>query len=168
MKHGEDSAMRILIAYDGSPSADHAVDEAVRRPWPAGTRVRLVSVLEATAPVPPEIGVELYGPVLEKLRESQRQALQQAVRRAGDRFKGRTDLAVDFEMRDGPINRSLLEAIREFGADLVIAGSHGATALERFFLGSVSHALVTQSPCSVEIVKKPPPEGARVKESKRA
>ena len=53
------------------------------------------------------------------------------------------------------MNRSLLEAIKSFGADLVVAGSHGATALERIFLGSVSHALVTHAPCSIEIVKRP-------------
>src|SRR5262245_7068641 len=42
----EGRAMRILIAYDGSPSADYAIDEVVRRPWPAGTEVRVVTVLE--------------------------------------------------------------------------------------------------------------------------
>jgi nucleotide-binding universal stress UspA family protein len=147
--------MKILIAYDGSPSADYAVDEVVRRPWPAGSAVRLVTVLEQTAPVPPEIGVELYGPVLEKIRSSQREAMQTALDRAAKRFAGRSDLQVEAELRDGAVNKSLLEAIKAFGADLVVAGSHGATALERIFIGSVSHALVTHAPCSVEIVKKP-------------
>jgi len=147
--------MKILIAYDGSPSADYAVDEVVRRPWPAGSAVRLVTVLEQTAPVPPEIGVELYGPVLEKIRASQREAMQAALDRAAKKFAGRSDLEVDAELRDGAVNKSLLEAIKAFGADLVVAGSHGATALERIFIGSVSHALVTHAPCSVEIVKKP-------------
>jgi len=147
--------MKILIAYDGSPSADYAVDEVVRRPWPAGSAVRLVTVVEQTAPVPPEIGVELYGPVLEKIRASQREAMQAALDRAAKQFAGRSDLEVEVELRDGAVNKSLLEAIKAFSADLVVAGSHGATALERIFIGSVSHALVTHAPCSVEIVKKP-------------
>ena len=147
--------MKILVAYDGSPSADHAVDEVVRRPWPAASEVRLVTVLEQTAPVPPEIGVELYGPVLEKIRASQRDAMQAALDGAAKKFAGRADLKVEIELREGAVNRSLLEAIKAFDADLVVAGSHGATALERIFLGSVSHALVTHAPCSVEIVKKP-------------
>lgn len=147
--------MRILVAYDGSPPADYAVDEVVRRPWPAGSEVRLVTVLEQSAPVPPEIGVELYGPVLEKIRTSQRDAMQAALDVAAKKFAGRPDLKVAVELRDGAVNKSLLEAIKAFGADLVVAGSHGATALERIFIGSVSHALVTHAPCSVEIVKKP-------------
>ena len=149
--------MRILIAYDGSPSADYAIDEVVRRPWPADTEVRVVTVLEQSAPVPPEIGVELYGPVLEKIRLSQRQAMQEALDRAAAKFATRADLKVGVELRDGAVNRSLLDAIKAFGADLAVAGSHGATTIERFFLGSVSHALVTHAPCSVEIVKKPHP-----------
>jgi nucleotide-binding universal stress UspA family protein len=150
--------MKILIAYDGSRAADEAVEEVVRRPWPEPSQVRLVTVLEATTPMPAELGAELYGPVLEKIRESQREAMQQALHRAASRFTTRNDLHVDVEMRDGSVHRGLLDAIKAFGADLVVAGSHGANALERFVLGSVSHALVTHSPCSVEIVKRHPPE----------
>jgi nucleotide-binding universal stress UspA family protein len=152
--------MKILIAYDGSRSADEAVDEVVRRPWPASTSVRLVTVLEATTPMPAEVGAELYGTILEKIRDSQREAMQQALHRAAAKFASHPELQVDTQMRDGSVHRGLLEAIKEFGADLVIAGSHGANALERFVLGSVSHALVTHAPCSVEIVKRHPPDGA--------
>jgi len=152
--------MKILIAYDGSRSADEAVDEVVRRPWPASTQVRLVTVLEATTPMPAEVGAELYGPILEKIRESQREAMQQALHRAAAKFASHPELHVDTQMRDGSVHRGLLEAIKEYGADLVVAGSHGANALERFVLGSVSHALVTHAPCSIEIVKRHPTEGA--------
>ena len=147
--------MKILVAYDGSPSAEYAVDEVVRRPWPAGSEVLLVTVLEQSAPVPAEIGVELYGPVLEKIRSTQREVLQTALDRAVKKFAARADLKVSAELREGAVNKSLLDAIRNLGADLVVAGSHGATALERIFLGSVGHALVTHAPCSVEIVKRP-------------
>ena len=132
--------MKILIAYDGSPSAEYAVDEVARRPWPAGSAVRIVTVLE-------------------KIRLTQRQSMQEGLEKAGARFKARADLKVDWELREGAVNRTLLDSIRGFSADLVVAGSHGATALERLFLGSVSHALVTHAPCSVEIVKKPHHEG---------
>lgn len=147
--------MKILVAYDGSPSAEYAVDEVVRRPWPAGSEVLVVTVLEQSSPVPAEIGVELYGPVLEKIRSTQRDSLQAALERAVKKFAGRADLKVSGELRDGAVNKSLLDAIKSWGADLVVAGSHGATALERIFLGSVGHALVTHAPCSVEIVKRP-------------
>jgi len=61
-----------------------------------------------------------------------------------------------YEVREGSPKASLIEAIREWEADLVVVGSHGMTHLERMFLGSVSHALVTHAPCSVEIVRRRP------------
>ena len=149
--------MRILVAYDGSPSADLAVEEVARRPWPAGSAVRVVSVLEDATPVPAEVGIELYGPILEKLRQTQRQALEEGLRKAAAGLSGRNDLKVDTALREGVVVRTLLEAIQEFRADLVVVGSHGAKGFERLFLGSVSHALVTHAPCHVEIIKRPPP-----------
>jgi nucleotide-binding universal stress UspA family protein len=54
------------------------------------------------------------------------------------------------------VKRALLEAIREWEADLVIMGASGTTALGRMFLGSVCHALVTHAPCNIEIVRPAP------------
>ena len=65
---------------------------------------------------------------------------------------------MDPDDADGEPKGALLQAIREWKPDLVVAGSHGKTTLERFLLGSVSHALVSHAPCSVEIVKAPTAE----------
>ena len=67
----------------------------------------------------------------------------------------RTDLDVSCEVREGAVTQSLLEAIRDWAADLVVVGSCGKSDAARFFVGSVSHGLVTHAPCSVEIVRAP-------------
>jgi nucleotide-binding universal stress UspA family protein len=36
---------------------------------------------------------------------------------------------------------------------LIILGSHGYSGLQRFLLGSVSHAVAAHAHCSVEIVR---------------
>jgi nucleotide-binding universal stress UspA family protein len=41
----------------------------------------------------------------------------------------------------------------EEGADLIVVGSHGRSALGRAFLGSVSHAVVNHAHCPVTIVR---------------
>ena len=41
----------------------------------------------------------------------------------------------------------------EIGAQLIAVGSRGLSAVERFFLGSTSAALVTQPPTNVLIVR---------------
>jgi nucleotide-binding universal stress UspA family protein len=41
----------------------------------------------------------------------------------------------------------------EWGADLLVIGSHSHSALGRFFLGSVSHTVATQARCSTRVAR---------------
>ena len=148
--------MKILIAFDGSPSAQAAVDEVAGRPWPKGTEVRLVTVLERPLPLPPPNGIEVYAPLLEKMRVSLREEAYQRIQRAMKTLATRKDLAITYEMRDGSVKEALLDAVREWDADLVMVGSRGVSGLARLILGSVSQALASHAPCSVEIVKHRP------------
>lgn len=147
--------MRILIAYDGSSSAEAAVDDVLRRPWPQGTEVRLVTVVEPATAMVMSSGMEMYGPVAEKLRAAMREVAYSRLQETLKKFKGRADLKASYELREPGVKHALLEAIREWGADLVVVGSQGTSAAGRLFLGSVCHALVTHAPCNVEIVRPP-------------
>ena len=147
--------MKIVVAYDGSPSADAAVDVVLKRPWPEGTQVRVVTVVETSVFYPMANGIEVYPPISEKIRASVRENAYRSAQVAVERLKARPGITAGYELREGEVKRALLEAIREWGADLVIVGSHGKGALGRLFLGSVSHALVTHAPCNVEVVRSP-------------
>ena len=47
--------MKILLATDGSPSSELAAQSIATRPWPAGSAVKLISVVEIhLAPAPTE------------------------------------------------------------------------------------------------------------------
>jgi nucleotide-binding universal stress UspA family protein len=49
--------------------------------------------------------------------------------------------------------RMILETAEAWGADLIIVGSHGRTALGRFFLGSVSNKVVTEAHTAVRVAR---------------
>ena len=55
---------------------------------------------------------------------------------------------------EGSPKSVILKEAETFGADLIVVGSHGSGAVERFLLGSVSHAVSLHAKCSVEIVRK--------------
>jgi len=148
--------MKILVAYDGSAAAAAAVDAVLDRPWPAGSQVRLVTAIEPLASATPVDAVGVYLPVVERIRASVREEAYGQLRRVLGRFADRPDLEATVEVRDGGAKQALLEAIRVWGPDLVMAGSQGKGGLARLLLGSVSHALVTHAPCNVEIIKVPP------------
>jgi hypothetical protein len=46
--------MKILLAIDGSPCSDAAVEEVARRPWPEGSLVKVLTALETPMPPTPE------------------------------------------------------------------------------------------------------------------
>lgn len=145
--------MRILIAYDGSPDSKVAVEEVASRPWPKGTQVRLITIVEQPIVMPPP-NFEFYGPLIVGVQSSLREEAAKRIQEALQRFSDRKDLEMTSEIRDGSPKASLLEAIQEWKADLVVVGSHGKNPMERLLLGSVSHALVTSAPCSVEVVRR--------------
>ena len=47
----------------------------------------------------------------------------------------------------------ILQNAEEWGADLIVCGSHGRRGLSRFMLGSVSEAIAAHAKCSVEIIR---------------
>jgi nucleotide-binding universal stress UspA family protein len=54
----------------------------------------------------------------------------------------------------GHAAETIMETAKNWGADLVALGSHGRRGFSRFLLGSVSYAVASHAPCSVEIVRK--------------
>ncbi len=48
---------------------------------------------------------------------------------------------------------TILGRAAEWGADLIVLGSHGRTGLDRVVFGSVSEKVAGRAPCSVEIVR---------------
>ena len=46
--------MKVLLAVDGSPHSDAAIDELARQVWPPGTQVLVLTVVHASAPIFPD------------------------------------------------------------------------------------------------------------------
>lgn len=60
-----------------------------------------------------------------------------------------------------------MDEAKEWGADLIVVGSHGYTGLKRMLLGSVSQAMVDHAPCPVEVIHPKKREERAVAERKR-
>jgi nucleotide-binding universal stress UspA family protein len=63
---------------------------------------------------------------------------------------------VSTEVLRGSPKHAIIEEAERWGADLIVVGSHGYSALERFLLGSVSQSIAHHAKCSVEIVRGAP------------
>ena len=144
--------MRILLAIDGSSCSDAAVAEVARRPWPEGSMVKVLTTYELPAPPTPE-GWAIPANYFEEMDVALRKQAQIVVDRAVQKLKPNKSIAVDASMLPGPPRIVVLEEAENWGADLIVVGSHGYNAWKRFLLGSVSQAVVSHAKCSVEVVR---------------
>jgi nucleotide-binding universal stress UspA family protein len=146
--------MKILVASDGSPSSDAAVAEVGSRPWPKGSEIKVLSAFEL--PVPPTSQLWAIPPhYFEELDLAAREQAQTIVQHAADELKTRLgkDVVVRSEFASGSPQDVILDEAKRWGADLIVMGSHGYSAWERFLLGSISQAVVSHAKCSVEVVR---------------
>jgi nucleotide-binding universal stress UspA family protein len=150
--------MNILLAVDGSAFSDAAVDEVARRPWPTGSKIKLLSVIDppfVPAAEPAMIPASWYVELEKAAAERTRAIVEAAAKRLRTGLDPAVEVTVDTPV--GWAKQEILHAAESWRADLIVLGSHGYGAWERLLLGSVSGSVATHAPCSVEIVRRPQP-----------
>lgn len=145
--------MKILLATDGSPCSERALKEVARRPWPADSQVRVVSVVEPPAPLAAEPYMALAS-YFEEVEALKRKEAGAALEAAAEKLRA-GGLQVSTEALTGSAKRCIVEEAEAWGADLIVVGSHGYKSWERMLLGSVSQSVAAHASCSVEIVRCP-------------
>ena len=148
--------MKILLAIDGSPCSDAAVEEVGRRPWPEGSTIKVLNAFELPAPPTPEawaIPINYFEEMDVALRKQAQTIIDGAVQTLKPKLN--KTVALDAAIIPGPARTVILDEAEDWGADLIVMGSHGYRAWERFLLGSVSQAVVSHAKCSVEVVRCP-------------
>lgn len=139
--------MKILFATDGSAHSQAAIELLNRIPFPPGSELTLLSVLEL--PPPLFIG-ETQNEAAQPLREETEASLASECQR----FEN-PGLSVSAMTRVGHAADTIVSVAQELNADLVVVGSHGRGAVGRFLLGSVSQSVVKHAHCSVLVARQP-------------
>lgn len=134
----------ILLAYDGSPDAERALDWVAIEASATGTPVRVVMVEDVQAAAPSGVTTSTARRTLERARE----ALAEI---------GVT--AVTLEHRVGRVVIELLESADS--ASMVVLGSQGHGPAGEMFLGSVSQHVARHASCPVVVVRRQRASDAR-------
>lgn len=156
--------MRILIGYDGSEYSDAAIDDLKLAGLPRDSEVLIASVGDLLMSSP-ELS-ELVGQALTSRRvasglkkaQTHAERVTKEAKDAASRAKKRVQKLfpqwkVRAEVMIGTPAWVLIDVANKWGADLVVVGSQGRSALKRLFLGSVSKRVVTDSRCSVRVAR---------------
>lgn len=154
---------RILLATDGSPSSQQAVDYLGRFPLPADVEVRVMHVL-APPPFPVVVPpVHLGGVPVAPLTipedvaalraEEERQATRMLERMTASLQK--RGLAATAVLKRGDAATELIAYIKAENIDLTVVGSRGLGQVRSWLMGSISRKLVHYSGGSVLVVRPP-------------
>ncbi|HUF03439.1 MAG TPA: universal stress protein [Aridibacter sp.] len=138
---------KVLVAYDGSPSADEAIED-LQRAGIANAEFLVISVAEHWLQEVPGNGTTGDG------RRS-KQGLAEAttfVKHAAERIRALfPEWKVDSKAVSGSPALEILTEAERFKPDLIVVGSQGRTALGRLILGSISQKVLSEASCSVRI-----------------
>jgi len=137
----------ILVALDGSPAGQKALDRAVEMARAGDAKLHAAYIVETGlfSSLPTDNTVEIMYNVLQK---------------EGDAVldKAKTDAAahgvtLTTHIKFGHAGSEVISLADKLKADLIIVGSHGKSQTDRLLIGSVSTFIVTHSRVSTMVVR---------------
>jgi nucleotide-binding universal stress UspA family protein len=148
-----------IIAMDGSAGAAAAAASPVLRPLLRGVPTHVVGVSESMFPWwsgMTAVGAEAVMGAYAEADAAQRADLEQCTRETAERLRA-AGLDATATVRRGNPASELIEAARQWDADLIVLGTRGMTGVTRMVLGSVARNVLLHAPCSVLVAHAPKP-----------
>ncbi len=140
---------RIIVATDGSPGANRAVDTAARLAKATGAELTILTVGGDMTGAELRQIAGIAGDVSEALQSASNQVLEQAQKARATRSAS-AELKLRCEWGDPA--ETIIETVRRRKADILVVGRRGRSRLSGLLLGSVSQKLASLAPCTVIVV----------------
>lgn len=148
-----ESLERVVLATDGSPAAEAALELVAGSPLFAGSEVRVVGVVLPPSRYTESVlsgdeVVDTYAEDLDAHHTQSRVAVDHAVDRlvvAGRRADG--------YIRVGAAADEIARAVNEWPADVIVLGSRGTSLVRRVLLGTVTRSIAEKVGSSVVVVR---------------
>jgi len=149
--------MKILLATDGSKHSEMAAKKCIG--FMRGSEdphIRIISAAEAVSPVAPEqlaVSNDLFLRLAAESRQSAETAVEDLKTVVLQAFGEDNQPVIETAVISGSPREVIVDEAKEWGADLIVVGSHGYGFWDRMLLGSVSDAVIHHAPCSVLVVR---------------
>lgn len=135
----------ILVAYDGSASAEKAFVLALDLAGKYGAEIHVLAVAR-----PPEFGGEVE---TEAVIENSKHHCHQIMKPLHALIDANKQVSVHFEYKVGHPAEQIIRHAEEWQADLIVVGHRGRTFFERWLLGSVAKRVLSYAHCAVLVVR---------------
>jgi nucleotide-binding universal stress UspA family protein len=138
----------IIVATDGSPSADRAVDAAAELAKATGSGLVILT-----------IGGDVSGEELRQLASAEGDLSKQLETAANKILSAARERALrkglsDVTLRSGwgDPAETIIDTVQRESADLLVIGRRGHSRLSGLLLGSISQKMTSLAPCKVMVV----------------
>lgn len=146
--------MKILLAVDGSKFSEAAAQALASQIRPLDADVLVLQVVKPILySTPPQMSPG-WAPELAERRKERMAEAEASVSRAAQVLRA-AGFKVSTRVGEGEVRSGILDVASEWGAGLIVLGSHGRTGLQRMLLGSVAEAVARHALCSTLIVRIP-------------
>jgi nucleotide-binding universal stress UspA family protein len=147
--------MRILLAVDGSAFSDAALEAVVTQPWPAGSVVKVLSTIKLPF-VPTAETRSLPDSEYSQIEKARTEQAQTTIAKAVAALHTRAAPGITIESAAiiGDPREVIVEAAAAWQADLIVLGARGLGGFKNLLVGSVALSVLTNAPCSVQIVRR--------------
>jgi nucleotide-binding universal stress UspA family protein len=138
---------RVLLATDGSPSAQRASEVAARIAKTFESEVTVLSAIPLIGAAPAPLEGEYYSKLINRADDN--------ADKAASAFKKAGVAVSEKEIpqgRDSVVETIILYATKE-KTDLIVMGTRGLSGFKRAVLGSVSSGVAEHAPCSTLVVR---------------
>lgn len=142
----------LLVPIDGSPTADKALDEAIRLARSSGAKVTLLHVMDALSHM---TGFESGRHYAEQILPLMRSAGENLLAQAGQRVLAQGLQVECVLITEGPgrVFEHVADHARNNNVDLIVVGSHGRRGIGRALLGSDAEQIIRYAPVPVLVVR---------------
>lgn len=141
-------AKRVLVAVDGSPQSNDALEHVFEEyPEAEITVLHVIDPVESGYAADP-MGVDYWEGWYEDAQKRAEDLLSEVNEVAEE-----ADVRISTATETGPPARTIVEFAEEHDFDQVIVGSHGRRGMARILLGSVAESVVRRSTVPVTVVR---------------
>ncbi|MGC8596935.1 MAG: universal stress protein [Thermocladium sp.] len=139
---------KILIAIDGSPQSDKALNIGIDMAKRFNSKLYLVHVIEEQKYILAMNYPPVYPEMMDSLLKNAKDLLDSSVKKAS--MEG---VEAEPILERGDAADKIMSAADRLGVDIIIMGSRGLKGVTRFLLGSVSERIVRYCKRPVLVVK---------------
>ncbi len=144
--------MKILLAVDESNFSQAATQALVDEIKPAKAEIRVLTVVDLINYFASDEAAKAYLPNLNEIRRERLKKAGELLDRIASPLRSE-GFQVSSGIAEGDTRTRILEIAEQWGADLIVLGSHGRRGLDRALIGSVAEAVARHARCSVQIVR---------------